>query len=334
MASVQVGAVTAPLAQNGLSGGKVKVSTLDGFCLNAYCYLISDTQPSTVCVILGASSDGSIILGKAQDFGIRGSDFGLLNTTPFLVADNAQLSQPQQLVSAIITLTNGDGGATAAGNGPIPSYVPPGNLIMGNGFNAMHLIAPGESGSILVSDGNVWYAASGSANGVMSVTATSPLASTGGENPILSIGDSGVTAGEYGAVNKLLKINVDVKGRITSVEELDVTVNANNVLPPDGEWDFAAGTPVAIIDGEVVACDASNAGTFPAVGVWTTDGKICMGGLVTGLTGLPADSELFVADGGGLTSTCPDAADTVEQKIGSSIGTTAIFVSVRNEIYN
>lgn len=334
MASVQVAAVTAPLAQDGISGGKVKLATLDGFCMNAYCYLISDTQPSTICVILGSSADGSVILGKAQDLGIRGSDFGLLNTTPFLVDDNAQLSQPQQLVSAIITLTNGDGGATAAGSGPIPSYVQPGNLLMGNGFSAMHLIPPGEAGSLLVSDGNVWYAAPGSANGVMSVTATAPLASTGGENPVLSLANSGVTAQAYGAANKVVKVTVDAKGRITSAEEIDVTVNANNVLPPDGEWDFDAGTPVAIIDGEVIACDAEDPDTFPAVGVWTVDGKICMGGLVTGLTTLPADSELFVAVGGGVTGTCPNDAGTVEQKIGSSIGTTSIFVSVRNEIYN
>lgn len=334
MASVQVGAVTAPLSLDGLSGGKVKLASLDGFCLNAYCYLISDTQPSTVCVILGASADGNLVLGKAQDFGIRGSDFGLVNTTPFLVADNAQLSQPQQVVSAIISLSNGDGQTTAAGSGPIPSYVPPGNLLMGNGFSAMHLIAPGESGSILVSDGNVWYAASGSANGVMSVTALSPLSSTGGENPILSLDNSGVTAKAYGASNKVVKITVDAKGRITSAEELDATVNANNVLPPEGEWSFAAGTPVSITDGTVIACDASDPDTFPCVGVWTSDGKICMGGLVTGLTGLPADSELFVNMGGGLTGTCPNDPDTVEQKVGSSIGTTAIFVSVRNEIYN
>jgi hypothetical protein len=333
MASVQASSVTALLTLDGVSGGRVKIATLDGFVLNAYCYIISSTKPSTPCVILGTDATGHIILGKAVEIGIRGTDYGLLDTTPFLVADNAQLSMPSQVVSAIINLSQSDGGISGTG-GIIPTYVPSGNLLMGNNFSSMHLIPPGESGSLLVSDGNRWYAASGSANGVMSVTATSPLASTGGENPVLSLGDSGVTAQSYGAANKVVKVTVDAKGRITSAEEVDVTTNSNDVLPPDGEWSFAAGTPVAIVDGAVVACDASDATTFPCVGVWTTDDKICMGGLVTGLTGIPADSELFVAVGGGVTETCPNDVDTVEQKVGSSIGSTAIFVSVRNEIYN
>jgi hypothetical protein len=334
MASVQVPSITALLTLDGASGGRVKVATLDGFVLNAYCYLISSTQSSTPCLILGTDATGHIILGKAVEIGVRGNNYGLLDTTPFLVADNAQLSMPSQLVSAIINLSQSDGGGIASGGNIIPSYVPSGNLLMGNNFNPMHLIPPGEVGSILVSDGNVWYAASGSANGVMSVTATSPLASTGGENPILSLNNSGVAANTYGAKNKVVRFTVDAKGIITSAEELGVTVDSNNVLPPAGTWSFTAGTPVAIIDGDVVACNASDATTFPAVGVWTADDKICMGGLVTGLTGLPADSELFVAVGGGVTGTCPNDPDTVEQKIGSSIGTTAIFVSVRNEIYN
>ena len=299
MASVQVSSVTALLSQDGMANGRVKIATLDGFVLNAYCYLISSTQPSTPCVILGTDAMGNIILGKAVEIGVRGTDYGLLDTTSFLVGDGAQLSMPAQVVSQIVSLSTNDGGMAGTG-GIIPAYVPSGNLLQGNNFSTMHFIPPGSPGNILVSDGDKWYGSASSPDGVQSIQAGDGIEVTGGE-----------TAAPTIAVK-----------------------NAGYVKAPAGSGPFAAGTPVAIADGVVVACDASDPDTFPCVGLWTSDNHICTSGLVSGLSGLPADSEIFIAVGGGLTGTCPNDPDTVEQKVGASIGSVAIFVSIRNEIYN
>ena len=61
------------------------------------------------------------------------------------------------------------------------------------------------------SKGRVTAAANGTGGGVVSVTATAPIAATSGANPVISHFNSGVTPGAYTNAN----ITVDVKGHIT-----------------------------------------------------------------------------------------------------------------------
>jgi hypothetical protein len=298
MASVQASAVSDLFTEDGSSNGRVKLSTTDGFFQSAYCYVGSSTVPSQVCVILGAENDGHLILGKAADIGVRGNNFDLVDTTVYLVADGAYLSQPAQLVDQLPPL--GVSGGSAASNGTVPYYVPYGSLIQGNNFNPMTFIASGPAGNILVSDGERWIASASSPDGIQSIQAGDGIEVTNGSSS---------------------SPTVAVK-------------NAGYVKAPTGAGPFTAGTPVSLQGGTVVACDANDPTTFPCIGLWTADNHICTSGLLEGLTGLPANTDLFIAKGGGLTDTCPNDADTVEQKVGGSIGTTAVFVSIRNEIYN
>ena len=182
-------------------------------------------------------------------------------------------------------------------------YVPYGNLVMGNDGLPMIKVAPGTAGNALLSDGTKWYSAAVSADGVLSVTAVEPLYMTGtAANPIVNIRTESVV-----------------------------------VDPPPGSWSFAAGTPVAIIGGNVVACQASTDTTFPCVGVWNSDNKICNFGLVDGITAgdWAANDLVYVAAAGGLSKFSTDSgAGTVELRVGVALSTTSIFVSMGREIYN
>lgn len=94
---------------------------------------------------------------------------------------------------------------------------------------------------------------------------------------------------------------------------------------------IARGTPVAIVDGELVRADADDPATMPAVGLYTgaATNLIRIGGTEEGLVGLPEDApNLWVAPGGGVTTTNPQAAGQVSQRIGETVGTTNIFVEV------
>jgi hypothetical protein len=111
-------------------------------------------------------------------------------------------------------------------------------------------------------------------------------------------------------------------------------VDGGVVDAPPGSGPFAAGTPVVISGGVALACDAGIANFMPAVGIWTSDGRIRTDGLITGLAGLTANVPYYVAVGGGLTDTAPEAPNTVQQRVGTSVGANSLFVSIRNEVYN
>lgn len=97
-----------------------------------------------------------------------------------------------------------------------------------------------------------------------------------------------------------------------------------------------AGTPVAISGGVLVEADASVASKMPAIGLYTgsTTDRIRTSGTFTGLSGLTADAAYYVAPGGGLTTTPPSGSGVYLQRIGESIDTASLFVSVGVSVLN
>ena len=83
------------------------------------------------------------------------------------------------------------------------------------------------------SKGRVTAAANGTGGGVVSVTATAPIAATSGANPVISHFNSGVTPGAYTNAN----ITVDVKGHITLAS--NGAVSSGDVVGPASATDNA-----------------------------------------------------------------------------------------------
>jgi hypothetical protein len=92
----------------------------------------------------------------------------------------------------------------------------------------------------IIGNGTSWTSSALPASGVTSVTGTSPIASSGGSTPAISLNDSGVTANTYGSSTAIPVITVTAKGLITSVTTSSVsslpsqTGNSGKFLKTDG----------------------------------------------------------------------------------------------------
>ena len=98
-----------------------------------------------------------------------------------------------------------------------------------------------------------------------------------------------------------------------------------------GPYPFIArGTPVALVEGILVRADADDPALMPAVGIYTgaSSNLIRTSGTEPGLATLPENANLWVAPGGGVTTTNPSEPGQVSQRIGETVGTTNIFVEV------
>jgi hypothetical protein len=109
------------------------------------------------------------------------------------------------------------------------------------------------------------------------------------------------------------------------------------VPAPNGPYPaIPAGTPVALSGGVLVAADAGVLAKMPCIGVYNgstadtiqTDGSTPTSGVVS----LNADQ--YVAIGGGFTSTAPSGVGVWMQRIGKSVGTADIFVTIGTMVLN
>ena len=70
---------------------------------------------------------------------------------------------------------------------------------------------------VITGNGTAWTSAALPASGVTSVTGTSPIASSGGATPAISLTDSGVAANTYGSSSAIPVVTVNAKGLVTTV---------------------------------------------------------------------------------------------------------------------
>jgi hypothetical protein len=95
----------------------------------------------------------------------------------------------------------------------------------------------------------------------------------------------------------------------------------------------ADGLPVCVFNGILYAADASNVNRMPCIGVWQASlSRYRNGGPLTLPTAVTANSRIFVAPGGGLTSTPPTGSGQTSQLIGFSVGTTTLIVAPQQAI--
>jgi hypothetical protein len=107
------------------------------------------------------------------------------------------------------------------------------------------------------------------------------------------------------------------------------------VIAPGGPYPaIAAGTVVAVVGGTMVAANAASLATAPAVGIYlgSVANRIRTSGVYSGLVGLPNNSTVYLADGGGLSATPPVGAGKVSQYFGQTRGTTQVFVDPKTFI--
>lgn len=86
-------------------------------------------------------------------------------------------------------------------------------------------------------------AAAAGSGSVTAVTGTSPIASSGGVTPAISLNDTAVTPGTYGDATHIPSFTVDRKGRLTAASQTAVTFSSWIPLVDGSE------PPVFITDG-------------------------------------------------------------------------------------
>lgn len=109
------------------------------------------------------------------------------------------------------------------------------------------------------------------------------------------------------------------------------------VPAPGGPYPaIPAGTPVALSGGVLVAADAGVLAKMPCIGIYNgstantiqTDGSTPTSGVVS------SNADQYVAIGGGFTSTAPSGVGVWMQRIGKSVGTADIFVTIGTMVLN
>jgi len=132
---------------------------------------------------------------------------------------------------------------------------------------------------------------------VSSVTGTSPISSSGGTTPAISLNTSGVTAASYGGAANSATITVDTYGRITAASNTAIAI-ANTQVSGLGTMSTQNSNNVTITGGNVGA----NLSTSTAIPVANATGTLATGNGGTGLTSFTANGVIYATSTSALTT--------------------------------
>jgi len=164
--------------------------------------------------------------------------------------------------------------------------------------------------------GRLTAAANGAAGGVTSVTGTSPIVSSGGSTPAISIAQaSNSTAGSMSAAD-FIKL-----GTITTAyEETEVNTGQNIIMNSS-----VSVTSDKIVDimGDALA-DTSNANSKKLIGFHTGSGVCVLQGMVdavNAINGATAGGPLWIGASGVFSSAAPTTTNYYSRVVGYFVGT-------------
>ncbi|NBR25228.1 MAG: hypothetical protein EBU08_15925, partial [Micrococcales bacterium] len=140
---------------------------------------------------------------------------------------------------------------------------------------------------------------------VTSVSATSPIASTGGATPTISLNDTAVTPGSYGSSSSVGSFTVDAKGRLTAASNVSISISSSAVSG------LAASATTDTTSASNISSGTLNAARLPSTTV--TAGSYTYGSFTVDATG-----RLTAASSG----TAPVTSVSGSSPISSTGGTT------------
>lgn len=123
-----------------------------------------------------------------------------------------------QVTSGVVAVQNGGTGLST-----LPSN---GQLLIGNGTGFTEsTLSTGSGISVVNGSGTITI----NNAGVLTVGASAPIASSGGQNPSISLNDSGVIANTYGTASSVSTFTVTAKGLITSASNTSISIDASQI---------------------------------------------------------------------------------------------------------
>jgi len=143
-----------------------------------------------------------------------------------------------------------------------------GNLLVGAGTSAVNYVAPGTNGQVLTVVGGAWAAATPASGGVTSVTATSPLSSSGGSTPDISLGTVTASKGGTGRTS-LTSGNLLVGAGTSAVNYVPPGTNGQVLTVVAGAWTAATPTSGGVTSVTASAPLSSSGGSTPDISLGT-----------------------------------------------------------------